>query len=79
VSDAFGLCDRGYLRVGRRADLTLVDLERFKPMADYERPAEFATGVVHLLVNGIQVIGEGEYTGALPGRIVNRQALSCGE
>ena len=38
--------------------------------ATYERPQQFATGVRHVLVNGVAVLRDGEHTGATPGRVV---------
>ena len=38
--------------------------------ATFDRPHQYATGVVHVLVNGVQVIRDGEHTGATPGRVV---------
>jgi N-acyl-D-amino-acid deacylase len=38
--------------------------------ATYAEPHRYATGVVHVYVNGVQVIADGEHTGATPGRFV---------
>jgi N-acyl-D-amino-acid deacylase len=38
--------------------------------ATYEQPHQYATGVVHVFVNGVQVLKDGEHTGATPGRVV---------
>jgi N-acyl-D-aspartate/D-glutamate deacylase len=76
-ADTFSLCDRGYIREGRNADIAILDLEKFKPVADFEKPTELSTGVVHMLINGVAVISNGEYTGALPGKVVNLQEMSC--
>jgi N-acyl-D-aspartate/D-glutamate deacylase len=77
VADTFGLCDRGYLLPGRRADLSVVSLSEYQPVADYDNPTALARGVVHLVLNGVQVIADGKHTGALPGKVVNRRALVC--
>ena len=79
AADTFSLCDRGYLRTGRKADIVLIDLENFVPVADFQNPTELSTGVVEMLVNGELVISQGEYTGALPGQVINRQRLDCGQ
>jgi N-acyl-D-amino-acid deacylase len=38
--------------------------------ATFEQPHQYATGVVHVFVNGVQVLANGEHTGATPGRVV---------
>jgi N-acyl-D-amino-acid deacylase len=73
VADTFSLCDRGYLEHGRKADVVILDLDDYKPVADFRNPTALSTGVVHMLVNGIAVIRKGEYSGKLPGRILTRQ------
>ena len=78
VADSLGLCDRGYVREGYRADLVLIDLETYEPVADFQNPAELATGVVHVIVGGELAIRDRELTDALAGEIVNRQELECG-
>ena len=78
-ADTFGLCDRGYLEEGRRADIVVIDLDNFVPLADFENPTELSTGVTDMLVNGQAVIANGEYTGALPGVVVDRQHLECND
>jgi len=79
VADSFGLCDRGYLKPGRIADIVILDLDSYVPVADFEHPTELSTGVVDLLVNGRQVIAGGSFNGELRGAIVNRRALECAE
>jgi N-acyl-D-aspartate/D-glutamate deacylase len=77
VADSFSLCDRGYLAVGRKADVAIIDVETFRPLADFENPVRLATGVVHLLVNGVPVISDRALTGQLPGTVIDRQNLEC--
>jgi len=79
VADAFYLCDRGYLRPGMIADIAIIDLDNFKPIADFKNPTELSTGVSDLLVNGEPAITDGQYTGALHGAVINRQQLECPE
>ena len=38
--------------------------------ATYEQPHQYATGVAHVFVNGVQVLADGEHTGAKPGQVV---------
>jgi N-acyl-D-amino-acid deacylase len=65
-----GLTDRGMLRAGYFADVVVFDPAKVQDHATYERPHQYATGVVHVFVNGTQVLKDGEHTGAKPGRVV---------
>ncbi len=77
VADTLRLCDRGYLEEGRKADIVVIDLDDYRPVADFENPAALATGVVHAFVNGEPAIEDGALTAELPGEIVDRQGLEC--
>ena len=61
------------------ADIAIIDLDNFRPIADYKNPTELSTGISELLVNGKLAITGGQYTGALPGSVINRQQLQCPE
>jgi N-acyl-D-amino-acid deacylase len=61
---------RGELRPGFFADLAIFDPESIADHATYERAQRYATGMVHVFVNGTRVLEDGEHTGALPGRVV---------
>ena len=43
---------------------------KIRDHATFENPHQYSTGMVHVFVNGVQVLKEGEHTGALPGRFV---------
>jgi len=62
--------DRGLLKPGSFADVVVFDPAKIQDHATYENPQQYATGVVHVVVNGTQVIRDGEHTGATPGRVV---------
>ncbi len=62
--------NRGFLRPGYYADVVVFDPAKVQDHATYEKPQQFATGVVHVFVNGVQVLKDGEHTGAKPGRVV---------
>jgi N-acyl-D-amino-acid deacylase len=64
------LVDRGLLEPGRFADLVVFDPDRVRDHATYDDPHRYATGVVHVAVNGTLVVLDGEHTSALPGRVV---------
>jgi N-acyl-D-amino-acid deacylase len=50
------------------ADVVVFDPATITDHANFEKPHQYATGVKHVLVNGVQVIKNGEHTGAKPGR-----------
>ena len=77
AADVFGLCDRGKIEIGRKADIAVLDLQTFLPIADFENPTELSTGVEHLLVNGAMAITDGEPTGVLAGNVVDFANLDC--
>jgi N-acyl-D-amino-acid deacylase len=62
--------DRGLLKEGYFADITIFNPELITDHATFEEPKQYATGMVHVFVNGIQVLDQGIHTGARPGRIV---------
>ncbi|KPK79090.1 MAG: aminoacylase [Gemmatimonas sp. SM23_52] len=65
-----GIERRGALEVGYYADVVVFDPAEIRDNATFENPHQLATGVIHLFVNGEQVLNDGEHTGALPGRVV---------
>lgn len=64
---------RGALERGRYADVVAFDPAAIIDHATFERPHQYATGMVHVFVNGAQVLRDGEHTGAFPGRAVTLQ------
>ena len=65
-----GIKGRGWLTPGGLADIVVFDPARIADHATYENPHQYATGVLHVFVNGVQVLDNGEHTGATPGRVV---------
>ena len=63
---------RGALKKGYFADVVVFDPSKIQDHATFEKPHQYSTGVVHVLVNGTPVIKDGEHTGATPGRVVSR-------
>ncbi len=61
---------RGSLRQGYYADIVVLDRNKIRDNATFEKPHQYATGVEHVFVNGVQVLKDGEHTGATPGRVV---------
>ncbi|HJZ79944.1 MAG TPA: D-aminoacylase [Pyrinomonadaceae bacterium] len=63
-----GLDHRGFLREGMFADVVVFDPQTIADRATFENPHQLAVGVRHVFVNGIQVLKDGEHTGAKPGK-----------
>jgi N-acyl-D-amino-acid deacylase len=61
---------RGALKVGNFADVVVFDPVRIQDHATYAKPHQYATGMRYVFVNGVEVLRDGEHTGALPGRVV---------
>ncbi|MHB1122059.1 MAG: N-acyl-D-amino-acid deacylase family protein [Ramlibacter sp.] len=68
----FGLKDRGVIREGAYADLTLFDAEQVDEAASYDHPIAPSRGIETVIVNGIVVWNQGRPTGAHPGRVLTR-------
>ncbi len=69
-ADNLRLDHRGILKTGYFADVVVFDPAKIQDHATFEKPHQYSTGVVDVFVNGIQVIKDGEHTGAKPGRVV---------
>ena len=61
---------RGSLTAGHYADIVVFDPETIQDHATFDDPHQYATGVSHVLVNGVPVLEDGEHTGATPGCVV---------
>ena len=61
---------RGMLAPGYFADVVVFDPAKIQDHATFEKPHQYATGMMHVFVNGVQVLKDGEHTGAKPGRFV---------
>jgi N-acyl-D-aspartate/D-glutamate deacylase len=72
AADFLGWTDRGYLREGMVADITVLDLSEVQDMATYEAPHQYSEGTVHVLVNGVFSIRDGEVTVGLAGKPLMR-------
>ena len=62
--------DRGLLRPGMAADVTVFNAATIIDNATYEKPHQYATGVEYVIVNGKVVLDKGQHTGARPGAIL---------
>jgi N-acyl-D-amino-acid deacylase len=59
---------RGQIATGYFADLAIFDKDKVEDKATYEQPHQYAEGMIHVFVNGTQVLKDGNHTGARPGR-----------
>jgi N-acyl-D-amino-acid deacylase len=63
-----GLDHRGFLKEGMFADVVVFDPATIADRATFEKPHQYAVGMKDVFVNGVQVLKDGEHTGAKPGR-----------
>jgi N-acyl-D-amino-acid deacylase len=72
---ALRLADRGLLKAGFCADITIFDPADFKDRATYADPHQYPSGTrTSVLVNGVPVVENATHTGALPGKVLRRNA-----
>ncbi|MBL8207368.1 MAG: amidohydrolase family protein, partial [Blastocatellia bacterium] len=70
--------DRGLLRPGQWADVTIFNSETVRDNATFEQPHQYASGIEYVIVNGKVVLEQGKHTGVRPGAILygpGRKAL----
>ncbi|HEY2682417.1 MAG TPA: D-aminoacylase [Steroidobacteraceae bacterium] len=73
-ADNLSLKDRGRLKVGNFADITVFDPATVQDHATYEKPHQLSTGVSYVIVNGTLAVKEGKATGSTSGRVVRGRA-----
>jgi N-acyl-D-amino-acid deacylase len=69
----YNLKDRGTIRAGGYADITLVDLPNIEIVGAPELSHNYPKGIPYVIVNGKIVVKEGKHTGERPGRILKRK------
>ena len=69
-AENLGIKERGRIAPGMFADLVVFDPGQIQDHATFEKPHQYSTGVQHVFVNGVQVLRDGEHTGATPGQVV---------
>jgi len=67
-ANKLGICDRGVLRAGQFADITLFDADKVIDRATYTDPFQYSVGIEYVIVNGEIVLNAGKHTGARPGK-----------
>lgn len=65
-----GIRQRGALKPGYYADVVVFDPATIRDNGTYEKPQQLASGVEDVFVNGVEVMKDGQHTGAKPGRVV---------
>jgi len=69
-ADKIGIKDRGRLREGTWADVTIFDANRVADRATFEKPHQYAVGVEYVIVNGVVTVDRGRHTGAAAGQVI---------
>ena len=67
-----GIQDRGLLKPGTWADVTVFDPERIIDRATYEKPFQYGDGIEYVIVNGQMILDRGKHTTAHPGQALRR-------
>ena len=62
--------NRGEIKTGNYSDIVIFDPAKINDKATFEKPHQYAEGMIHVFVNGKQVLKDGEHTGAKPGQFV---------
>ena len=68
-----GIPDRGILRDGFKADITIFHPGNVHSPATRTNPKQFPIGIEYVIVNGTPVVDQGQHTGALPGRALRHR------
>lgn len=69
----FGIRDRGLIREGCFADITIFDQASVGERSTYFEPARFPEGIKHVIINGTPVLQNGVYNGKLCGRVLRKK------
>jgi N-acyl-D-amino-acid deacylase len=72
-AEKLGIEDRGLLRAGRKADITVFDPDRVADRATFENPHQYPVGIEYVIVNGVPVIEKEQHLGTKPGRILRKK------
>ncbi len=75
-AEKLGIEDRGLLRVGKKADITIFDPDRVADRATFGNPHQFPVGILYVIVNGVPVIEGEQHLRTRPGRILRKGRLS---
>ena len=70
-ADKIGITDRGRLKEGVAADVTIFDQDRVIDRATFEQPHQFPVGIKYVIVNGVVTVDNEQHTGALAGQVIH--------
>ena len=73
-AEKLGILDRGLLREGLQADVVVFDADTVADQATFASPHQYPAGILHVFVNGGEVLADGTHTGRLPGRVIRRNS-----
>jgi N-acyl-D-aspartate/D-glutamate deacylase len=68
-----GFADRGRIAIGQAADLVLFDPATIADKATFADPSAAPVGIARVWVNGVEVLRDGQPSGATPGKVLRRQ------
>ncbi len=71
-AEKLGIGDRGLLRAGKKADITLFDADRVADRATFENPHQYPVGIEYVIVNGVPVLEKEQHLGTKPGRVLRK-------
>lgn len=74
TAEYLGVKNKGLIREGYDADLVLFDYDTLRDTATYQKPNAITEGISHVFVNGTLVYRDGDFTGAMPGKIIRHNA-----
>jgi N-acyl-D-amino-acid deacylase len=69
-ADKIGIKDRGRLRDGMWADVTIFDADKVIDRATFDNPHQYPVGIQYVIVNGVVTVEPKGHTGALPGHVI---------
>ena len=69
-AEKLGISDRGLLREGKKADMTIFNAEKVIDKATFENPHQYPEGIEYVIVNGNVVLDKGQHLGTKPGKIL---------
>ncbi len=69
-AEKLGIPDRGLLKEGKKADITIFDPDTIIDKATFENPHQYPEGIVYVIVNGAVVLDQGQHLGARPGKVL---------
>jgi dihydroorotase/N-acyl-D-amino-acid deacylase len=69
-AEKINITDRGLLKEGYWADVTIFDPDTVADKATFENPHQYPVGIPYVIVNGSVVLDNGKHTGAHPGKVI---------